>query len=237
MSAQFEVLSPRKFTGTTSPWTKFWERFRGQGALLSLVWILKRTLPIQLESFYVCQWDLGRRAEDESGDPEIRHGRFPDDIDTLEKMGVPPSFLPVAPTSETLFLILEFGGAPAAFMWLERKGFRVGLHRYLRLRPPADAMCGVAVWVAPSHRGQGLGPRLNRQARLECLDRDSSRLVSTVDSVYRSSLRADEKVGYRRLRHVVAIRVFGYAMIYDLGRLKVGRWSEDDPFGLEINTN
>jgi GNAT superfamily N-acetyltransferase len=99
-----------------------------------------------------------------------------------------------------------------AYMWLEP--IDLDWWGWLRVKISPNDICGAIVWVAPEHRGQGFGPRLNRHAASECARAGYSRIISTVDSLNRNSLRADRKVGYNRI---------------------LGRWSSSRPFELVVD--
>jgi GNAT superfamily N-acetyltransferase len=204
------------------------QKYREVGLLYTAALIFRNLVPFYVQTFYLCKLDLRDSRHTREGDPEIRAGIIPEDNDSLIALGAPPKFLPVSFESGTQFWILERGGQMVAYMWLEP--IDLDWWGWLRVKISPNDICGAIVWVAPEHRGQGFGPRLNRHAASECARAGYSRIISTVDSLNRNSLRADRKVGYNRICHFVFLRFMGFTLVHSGSTLRLGRWSSSRPF-------
>jgi GNAT superfamily N-acetyltransferase len=166
-----------------------------------------------------------------SSDPDIRQAA-PTEVDELiaghpvittmrEKLG---------PGAQ--LWLLPGGDGVDAFMWLDTDVLKPS--HWIRFELAPDDIAGVFLWVSPDRRGQGLGPRMNRHVANEVAEAGFRRIVSTVDVLNRNSLRADEKVGYRRIGRLFAMRVLGIGLVVGRRMVRFGVWSGARPLSLTV---
>ena len=209
-------------------------KLREVGPLYTAASIFRRLLPCDVASFYICELDLNDPRHIRDSDPEIRPGLIPEDLDSFNALGAAASDLPARIEPSTRLWVLEPEDRPIAYMWLEPIDFDVDVFGWMRIKILAKDIRGVMLWVAPEYRGQGIGPRLDKHAATECARAGYSRIVSIVDTLNRNSLRADRKVGYKPICHVLGLRFAGFALVYFQRTLRLGRWSSSRPLDLPV---
>jgi GNAT superfamily N-acetyltransferase len=186
--------------------------------------------------FFLCQLDL---CDEELGlkeDSEVRPGVLPQDRQHFVSLGASPEGIPTELEMGTQFFVLEHEGRAVAYMWLQPKSFHSEVSwSWLRFRLAQNDIWGQMVWVAPEYRGQDFGPRVNKHALWQAARAGYTRVLSTVGKYNYPSLRADEKVGYKRLCHFFTLRV-GFAVIIYNRSLRVGPWTASRPLELEVDS-
>ena len=189
-----------------------------------------------VHSFFLCQFDLCDETFGLKDDSEVRRGVLPQDRQHFISLGAPPYGIPTELEKGALFFVLEQKGCAIGYMWLQPKS----LHRevwwpWLRFRLSQDDIWGQFVWVAPEYRGQGFGPRVNKHALLQAARAGYTRVLSTVSPYNYRSIRADEKVGYRRLYYFITLR-FGVTLVFYNRTLRFGSWTASRPLELEVDS-
>ncbi len=204
------------------------------GFLMTAVRIVLRLAGAR--SFFLCQLDLCDEALGLKDDSEVRQGVLPQDRQHFISLGAPPTHIPTELEMGAQFCVLEHEGCAIGYMWLQPKS----LHRevwwpWLRFRLSQDDIWGQFVWVAPEYRGQGFGPRVNKHALLQAARAGYTRVLSTVSTFNYRSIRADEKVGYRRLYYFITLR-FGVTLVFYNRTLRFGSWTASRPLELEVDS-
>jgi len=215
-------------------WRKVQRKSRESGPLYTAQLALQHVIPSHLfdvRTFFLCELDLCNFAHVRERDPEIRAATH-EDIDLLATVGPSPAELHAGFERGVRVWLLEREGQLIAFMWLspndcERQDW--GLFK----ASPKD-IWGIDMRVVPEYRGQGIGPRMNRHAASECARLGYSRIVSCVSSLNRNSLRADQKVGYKRICHFFVFRFLGCTLVYSRGFLRLGRWNSRRRLELQV---
>ncbi len=204
------------------------------GFLMTAVRIVLRLTGVR--SFFLCQLDL---CDEELGlkeDSEVRQGVLPQDRQHFVSLGAPPAGIPTELEMGTQFCVLEHEGRAVGYMWLQPKSLHSAVRwPWLRFRLAQNDIWGQMLWVAPEYRGQDFGPRVNKHALWQAARAGYTRVLSMVVTYNYRSLRADEKVGYKRLCHFFTLR-FGIAVVYYNRSLRVGSWTASRPLELEVDS-
>ncbi len=216
-------------------WRKVRRKSHESGPLYAAQLSLQHVIPSHLfdvPTFFLCELDLRNFAHVRERDPEIRAATH-EDIDLHATVGGPsPAELHAGFERGVRVWLLEREGQLIAFMRLspndcERQDW--GLFK----ASPKD-IWGIDMRVLPEYRGQGIGPRMNRHVASECARLGYSRIVSCVSSLNRNSLRADQKVGYKRICHFFVFRFLGCTLVYSRGFLRLGRWNARRRLELQV---
>lgn len=209
-------------------------KVREAGLLYTLQLLAERLVPkflLDIRVVYLSELDLSDALSTKHIDPEIRRAE-PDELESLvEHHDVLHGMREKLGTGVQLW-VLEAGGEIDAFMWLNPHVIQPS--HWVRLHLAENEIAGVFLWVSPERRGTGLGPRMNRHISYECARTGYARIVSTVDALNRNSLRADEKVGYKRIGKILVLRVFAFGGLFFRRRSRLGRWTRERPLTLPV---
>lgn len=215
-------------------WRRLASKIREVGPLYALLLLVERLVPhtlLDIRVVYLCELDLGNAASPHCRDPGIRLAP-PDEFERLmNRHDVLRGMRDKAGPGVRLW-ILGNGPQIDGFMWLDSEVIHTSV--WVRLGLSERDIAGVYVWVSPEGRGTGLGPRLNRHVSHEYATAGYARIVSTVDSLNRNSLRADEKVGYRRIGKIRFLRVLGLCGVSCHGMTRLGFWTSRRPLTLSF---
>ena len=204
------------------------------GFLMTAVRIVYRLTGVQ--SFILCQLDLCDETLGLKDDSEVRRGVLPQDRQHFISLGAPPYGIPTELEKGALFFVLEQKGCAIGYMWLQPKSLHIsGWWPWLQFRLTQDDIWGQKMWVAPEYRGQGFGPRVNKHALLQAARAGYTRVISHVVIYNTRSIRADEKVGYRRLCNFFALHL-GVALVFYNSSLRLGSWTAGRPLELEVDS-
>lgn len=188
------------------------------------------------KSFFLCQLDLCNKELGLKEDSAVRQGILPQDPQYFASLGARHWEIPNELEKGAQFCVLEHEGCSVGYMWLQPKSVHIGGDcPWLRFRLAQNDIWGQMMFVAPDYRGQGLGPRVNKHALWQAARVGYTRVLSTIGSYNDSSLRADEKIGYRRLCRFFTLR-FGVTVVYYSRSLRVGSWTASRPLELEIDS-
>ena len=108
------------------------------------------------------------------------------------------------------------------------------LTSWLRLEAPEMDTWGIAIWVAPEARGQGLAGQLRRRVAQEFRNAGFVHLLGTIDTPNTRSVRTFKKLGARFVGRVDFVWLFGFGLICFTSRPRVGRWTSRQPLTLSI---
>jgi GNAT superfamily N-acetyltransferase len=216
-------------------WRKVLQRSRESGPLFAAQVSLQSVIPRHLfdvPMFFLCELDLRNFAHVRERDPEIR-AATPEDIDLHATVGGPsPEELHAGFERGVRVWLLEREGQPIAVMGVSPNDYERQDWGLIKASPKDIWAFGLR--VLPEYRGQGIGPRMNRHVASECARLGYSRIVSSVQSLNRNSLRADQKVGYKRICHFFVFRLLGCTLVYSRGFLRLGRWNSRRRLELQI---
>lgn len=209
-------------------------KLRETGLLYTAQLLVERLVPavlLDIRSVYLCRLDLAPFGDSRHHDPAIDFAG--------SEAGGPLADHPVLAdmsgraSPSTRLWVLREGGEVAAFMWMDAAVLQ--LSDWIHFTLSDGEIAGIFLWVSPERRGAGLGPRMNRHVSHECTRQGIDRVVSTVDTLNRNSLRADEKVGYVRIGRVRALRFMGLGLVRCGGMTRIGRWSARRPLTLAVS--
>jgi len=227
----------RVMAGIVESWRKIRRKTRESGPLYTTQLVIQHLIPKNLfnvQMFFLCELDLRKFARVRGNDPEIRSATEKD-VDLLANLGPSPSFWCASFERGARVWVLEREGQVIAFMRLIASDYSEDwLFPILFKGPPKD-IWGTFLKVVPECRGQGIGPRMNRHVASECARLGYSRIMSCVDTLNRNALRADQKVGYRRIIHFIVIRFLGFTLVHSKGSLRLGRWSSRRRLELQVD--
>jgi GNAT superfamily N-acetyltransferase len=215
-------------------WRRLVSKIRESGPLYTLQLLAERVVPkslLDIRVVILCELDLGDALNATQSDPDI-HLAKPDEFDRLVRHHGVLSGMRTKLGPATQLWVLEEGDEIGAFMWLNPHVLQPS--DWLRIELSEDSIAGVFLWVSPERRGTGLGPLMNRHVSHECARAGHVRIVSTVDSLNRNSLRADEKVGYRRIGKILVLRIFGFGGIFCNGMSRLGWWTSKHPLVVPV---
>jgi GNAT superfamily N-acetyltransferase len=209
-------------------------KVRETGFLYTAQLLVERLVPralLDIRSVYLCRLDLTPFSDPDHHDPAIDFagselGELLEDHPVLADMNGKAS-------PGTRLWVLREGGEVAAFMWMDAA--TIQLSDWIHFTLSDSEIAGIFLWVSPARRGAGLGPRVNRHVSHECTKEGLTGVLSTVDTLNRNSLRADEKVGYVRIGRVRALRILGFALVRYGGMTRLGRWSARRPLTLAVS--
>ncbi len=204
------------------------------GFLMTAVRIVFHLTGVQ--SFILCQLDLCDEALGLKDDSEVRRGVLPQDRQHFISLGAPPYGIPTELEKGAQFCVLEHEGCAIGYMWLQPKSLHIsGWWPWLQFRLTQDDIWGQKMWVAPEYRGQGFGLRVSKHALLQAARTGYTRVLSTVSTYNTRSIRADEKIGYRRLCYVFTLRL-GVALVFFNRSLRIGLWTASRPLEVEVDS-
>lgn len=215
-------------------WQRLVSKTRESGALYTLQLLSDRLVPkfiFDLRAVFLCELALSDARETTDSDPGI-HLADADEFDRLLHQHPVLSRMRGKLGSGVQLWVLMEGDEIEAFMWLDPHVIRPS--DWLRIELTAADIAGIFLWVSPERRGIGLGPRINRHVSQEYARVGYERIVSTVDSLNRNSLRADEKVGYARIGKIRAIRLCGFGWVRCGHLARIGWWTRRHPLTLPI---
>ena len=180
-----------------------------------------------IKSVFVCQREFTTEDFDKTG---IVRTFSLEPVRELHRKGAPLPYLPDRLGPDDILVIHQGVDGPDGLFWLSPTPFTAydGLHIDLA----RGDIHGRFLWVAPSARGRGLGPLLNRAADRFCLDAGYQRVVSTVNTFNTSALRADRKIGYRPIARVLMMRLFKLCYLDVAGIRKAGLFGREAPLRL-----
>ncbi len=165
--------------------------------------------------------DLGGWAErplDESG---LRWAGEAD-FDRLVAFGSDPAELSARFARGARVAILEQDGRVAAWNWFETEGHDD--YDWLRFTLSPDEIWGFNGRVASAFRGRGAFARVRSFAARDLAREGYRRIVSNIDALNRSSLRARAKTGSTALGRFFWIRILGVTLVSLGGAVRIGRW-------------
>lgn len=93
------------------------------------------------------------------------------------------------------------------------------------------------VWVEPKLRGRGLLGQLLASAEADLEAKGHRRVVNTVATLNRNSIRAFEKAGYESTLRYSFLRVFGWTLIKAGDQWRFGRYTGTNRLELEVPTS
>lgn len=217
-------------------WQRFISKVREVGPAYTLQLAAERVVPswlLDIRVVHLCELDLSDGLRTNRPDPEIRLAEQ-EELDRLTRHHEVLGSMQDKLGPGVGLWILELHDEITAFMWLDSQVIRPS--SWVRLELAPDEIAGIFLWVSPERRGAGLGPRMNRHISHECAGAGYARIVSTVDAWNRNSLRADEKVGYRRIGKIRILRILGFGGIFCRGLVRLGWWTKRRPLVVEIDT-
>ncbi len=165
--------------------------------------------------------DLGDWAErplDESG---LRWAGEAD-FERLVAFGIDPAELRSRFARGARVAILEQDGRVAAWNWFETDSHDD--YDWLRFTLSPGEIWGFNGRVAPAVRGRGAFARVRGFAARDLAREGYRRIVSNIDALNRSSLRARAKTGSAALGRFFWIRALGVTLLRVDGSMRVGRW-------------
>lgn len=216
-------------------WNRFISKVREVGPAYTLQLAAERFVPkwlLDVRVVYLCALDLSDAHRTNRPDPEIRLTDQPE-FNRLTRHHEALGNMQDKLGPGVRLWVLERSGEIEAFMWLDSQVIQPS--HWVRLALAPDEIAGIFLWVSPERRGEGLGPRMNRHISHECAGAGYTRIVSTVDTWNRNSLRADEKVGYRRIGKIRILRIFGFGGLFCRGLVRLGWWTRRRPLALEVD--
>jgi RimJ/RimL family protein N-acetyltransferase len=216
------------------PWHRFTSKVREVGLPYTLQLLVERFVPrilLDARVVYLCELDLSDALTANRPDPEI-HLAEAEEFDHLVAHHEVVSTLQEKLGPGVLLWLLGRSSEIEAFMWLNSKAIQPS--HWIRFELAPNEIAGIFLWVSPDRRGAGLGPRMNRHVSHESARSGFTRIVSTVDALNRNSLRADEKVGYRRIGKVFIIRILGFGGVFCRGVVRLGWWTTRRPLALPV---
>jgi GNAT superfamily N-acetyltransferase len=215
-------------------WHRLTSKAREAGLPYTLQLLAERLVPkllLDIRVVYLSELDLGGALSTTHKDQEI-HLAESDEFEHLVQHHDVLGGMRQKLGSGVQLWVLDADDEVDAFMWLNPDVIQPS--HWVRLELAQDEIAGVFLWVAPERRGTGLGPRMNRHISHECARAGYSRIVSTVDAWNRNSLRADEKVGYKRIGKILVLRVLGFGGLFFRRRSRLGWWTKDRPLTLPV---
>ena len=184
-----------------------------------------------IKSFFVCEREF--KTEDVENTGFVRASSL-ESAWELHRQGAPLQYLPDRLGPEDILLIHHGADGPDGLFWLSPTAFTAPIYDWLHIDLAKGDIHGKFLWVAPSARGRGLGPRLNRAADRLCLDAGYQRVVSGVSTFNTSALRADRKIGYRPIVRVLMMRLFKLGYLDLAGVRKAGLFDSEAPLRLNL---
>lgn len=213
---------------------RFWAKIEEVGLWYALYLMVERAIPgfvLEVRSVYLSQLHLAPFLDPTYHDPDIRLAGAAEFERLMHNHPVLAGMREKLGPGVRLWVLFD-GADLSAFMWLDTSV--IGLTEWVRFQLADDEIAGVFLWVSPERRGTGLGPRINRHISHQYAREGRTRVVSTVDSLNRNSLRADEKVGYERIGKLRAIRILGLCFTSWRGERRLGLWSRRHPITFRV---
>ncbi len=144
------------------------------------------------------------------------------DFDRLVAFGIEPAELRARLARGARVAILEQDGRIGAWNWFEAEGHDD--YDWLRFTLSPGEIWGFNGRVAPDLRGRAAFARVRGFAARDLAREGNCRIVSNIDALNRSSLRARAKTGSVALGRFFWVRLLGVTLVVLNGRLRIGRW-------------
>lgn len=203
---------------------KVWRKAKEVGPFYALQLVFWQVVPHWLFDFNV--WvvaitDLRDRVEITDHDPAIRWADERD-IDALVSTGLDRAKITAEFAKGARIAVFERDGRVIAHHRL-----RIATHEqddwlFFKCRP--DDITGGVLWVAPEHRGSGIGPRMMGFTWSELARAGFPRIVAIVNVLNRNSRRALAKKRGMEKGRIYYLRLFGLAFLHYGSLNRVGCW-------------
>ena len=192
------------------------------GPLYTTELVARQVIPLsvlRIESFFLCQLDISSASRVWTADPDVRLATD-EEIESFRGGRNLPTHSD--PARRPKMFVIDCEKRMIAAIWLQP--VNLVMWGGLEFKLAATDIQGCNLWADPNFRGKNLGPRLNRHAAVVCSQLGYKRVISTVNTLNRNALRADEKVGYEKLCRFFAVRVFGLIALHADRPLEGRRW-------------
>ena len=186
---------------------------------------------LNIKSFFVCEREFKTEDVEKTG---IARASSLESVWELHRQGAPLRYLPDRLGPDDILVIHHGVDGADGLFWLSPTAFTAPFYDGLHIDLAKGDIHGRFLWVAPSARGRGLGPLLNRAADRFCLDAGYQRVVSVVNTFNTSALRADRKIGYRPIVRVLMMRLFKLCYFDVAGIRKAGLFDSEAPLRLTL---
>jgi hypothetical protein len=209
---------------------------KNAGTLRSLQRVVQRTLPSSIfdfNSLVAIDYDLDE-WRDIRPDEKWQHRWATDqDYDQLKIGGLTDREIQTFLDHDGRAHLISKNGETVAYGWLIKDFWNV--FGWVRVRLAPGELYSAAGYVAPAHRGQRLQGELRKFAWSQMAGEGNKRIVTFIEMLNRSSLRAPVKPARRYVGRLWYARVLGL-VIYRLdGKWGTGFWNLDRPFELSFD--
>lgn len=184
-----------------------------------------------IQSFFLCEREFKTEDVEKTG---IVRASSLESVWQLHRQGAPLRYLPDRLGPDDILMIHHGVDGPDGLFWLSPTAFTAPFYDGLHIDLAEGDIHGRLLWVAPSARGRGLGPLLNRAADRFCLAAGYRRVVSGVSTFNTPALRADRKIGYRPIVRVLTMRLFKVCYVDVAGIRKAGLFDSETPLRLTL---
>jgi hypothetical protein len=218
-------------------WHRLERKIRLEGPVYTLQSLAHRFLPelFYVNSFVIFALDPERFSESAPAatetDAPVREAELAD-IDRLAINGRSRELVRERFAHGARAWILERNGRTLGHAWLDPGGL-LSEHCLWLTAGPGDvwAMDG---WVDPALRGKGNYTRVKSRAAEVLFGAGKCRILSLVDALNRSSIRANRAIGSRPVARGAVVRLFGISLVVFQGHWHLGHWTPRRPLRLAL---
>jgi RimJ/RimL family protein N-acetyltransferase len=187
---------------------------------------------LRVRSFYLIERELDPKA---NVAPNIRAAVIPDDLNILLSRGAPKQYFPQRILQGEFAFAYDDGQGPKGLLWISSAYFETYDYDWLRVTMGEGDINGRYLWIDPSCRGHGISPKMNIAIDAVSCAAGYVRIVNIVNALNKRAQKADRKIGYRRLAHIIRSNYLGLCLVRTKRGAAFGRFDRENPLLIKLD--